>query len=140
MDFTISWQAADMCKYCYIDGRTGTRLYNMWRGIKKRRNAPNNPKYGGRAIRMCAEREGFPTNRSWAMSGGYTDQLTIERKYDEGNFTADNCSWITKAQQARNRRTTRHITIGAETRSLAEWCDRQRLLYARVRARIHKLG
>lgn len=126
-----------MCRY--LDGRTGTRLYNIWRGIKKRCNDTENAKYGGRGIGYCEQWEDYPTFRAWALGAGYADDLTIERDDNDGDYSPANCSWITMGQQARNRRNSHRITLGGETHSLAEWCERQRLPYARVCARINKL-
>ncbi|VWX53298.1 hypothetical protein NOVOSPHI9U_440007 [Novosphingobium sp. 9U] len=89
---------------------------------------------------MCAEWEDYPTFRAWALAGAYAYHLTNERVDNDGNYDPGNCRWIIGRQQARNRRATHRITIGGETRSLAEWCERQRLPYARICARIHKLG
>ena len=55
-------------------GGRGTRLYNIWKGIKKRCNnqaATNYAFYGGRGIRVCTEWEtDFVAFRDWALTHG----------------------------------------------------------------------
>jgi hypothetical protein len=88
-------------------GKCGTRLYRIWRGLFKRchnKNATDYANYGGRGIRVCDEWRDFMAFYKWAMDNGYKDDLTIERKDVNGNYEPGNCCWITKADQAKNRR------------------------------------
>ena len=124
----------------YKDGRTGTRLYNIWRDMHKRCDDLMNMKYGGRGISVCRSWRKFENFREWAMSHGYADDLTIERNDNNKNYTPNNCSWIPKKQQARNRRNTHWITYRGETKSLAAWCEELNMNYAKVNARLTKLG
>ena len=55
-----------------IHGGFGTKLYNVWRGMKKRCYNPKNKffkDYGGRGITVCDEwRDDFAKFRDWAVS------------------------------------------------------------------------
>jgi hypothetical protein len=80
--------------------------------------------YGGRGIVICDEWRGnYQAFRSWAMAHGYADNLTIERKDNDGPYSADNCTWIPLVKQSWNKRNSRRLTIFGETKIVAEWAE-----------------
>ena len=124
--------------------QSGTRLYQIWQGLKGRCYNPHNARYaryGGRGIKVCAEWENdFSAFYSWAMEHGYSDALTIERIDNDGNYDPDNCMWATAKQQARNRKSNIEIKIGNATKTLTEWCEIFQLDYGTVNMRYKRNG
>lgn len=120
----------------------GTRLYQIWQGMKKRCYNPNDARYyryGGRGIVVCDEWENnYIAFYNWAMSNGYSDDLTIDRINNDENYTPDNCRWATNKEQCNNRSTNINITIGNSTKTLAEWCEIFNLDYVKIHARYER--
>lgn len=106
-------------------GMTGTRLYRIWCGMKSRcyyKNHIEYINYGGRGIRVCQDWESsFESFFSWAMVNGYSDNLTIDRIDNDGDYCPTNCRWSTYREQENNRRGLRLLTYKGETKTLSEW-------------------
>lgn len=92
-------------------GQRFTRLYRVWQGMKTRCNTPSSTSYrwyGARGITVCDEwMNNFESFRSWALTHGYRDDLTIDRINVDGNYEPDNCRWATVAEQQHNKRDSR---------------------------------
>lgn len=108
-------------------GMTGTRIYNIWFGMKQRCYYPKNrcyKTYGAEGVTVCEEwRHNFQAFYDWAMSHGYRGDLSIERIDNAKGYSPDNCRWATITEQANNKRNNRLITDNGETHSLAEWAE-----------------
>lgn len=93
-----------------------TRVYRIWRNIKNRVLNPkkeNYINYGGRGITICDEwKNDFMSFYTWAMENGYSDELSIDRIDNEGNYEPSNCRWTTRTMQSRNQRISNKNTSG----------------------------
>jgi hypothetical protein len=96
-------------------GKSCTRMYRIWSGMKVRTN-PNNrgkyPSYSGRGITHCKEWDQFEPFYKWAMENGYSDNMSIDRIDVNGNYEPSNCRWVTMMVQGRNKRNNHLIEIG----------------------------
>lgn len=92
--------------------------------------------YGGRGIKVCNEWHNFESFYVWAIATKYAPGLSIERVNGDKNYSPVNCSWATRKQQARNRKTNIHATINGETKTVAEWIEEKNisrhLVYKRI--------
>ena len=122
---------------------SGTRIYQIWQGIKGRCNNIHNTRfhrYGGRGIKVCKEWENdFSSFYTWAINNGYADDLTIDRIDNDRGYAPDNCRWSTPKGQCNNRETNIKITIGNATKSLTEWCEIFELNPKTVMARYNRI-
>lgn len=90
-----------------IHGDTGSRLYETWKNMHRRCRATSGKShkdYASRGIAVCAKWNAFEKFKTWAMSAGYADHLTIERIDVNGNYEPSNCTWIPHGDQSINRR------------------------------------
>ena len=84
------------------------RLYREWHNMRMRCYYPSCEGYkwyGGRGITVCEEwNKDFGPFRDWALSHGYTDELTLDRIDNDGNYEPSNCRWVSMKEQCTNRR------------------------------------
>lgn len=96
-------------------GMTGTRPYSIYKNMLKRCDYEFDETtynlYGGRGITYdpkWSTFEGF-----WEdMQEGYDDNLTLDRIDVNGNYTKENCRWVTGSIQSYNQRISGHNTSG----------------------------
>ncbi len=84
-----------------------TSEYRIWASIKQRCFNPNNPSYhhyGGRGITMCDEWQDSFVAFSKDMGKRPSLRHSIDRKDNDGDYSADNCRWATQDQQTINSR------------------------------------
>ena len=83
-------------------------LYYAWVNMRSRCTDPNAkyyPEYGGRGITICSEwQESFEHFQIWAISNGYAQGLTLDRADNSKSYCPDNCRWVNRTAQQRNRR------------------------------------
>lgn len=124
--------------------RSQTKIYRTWQLMRNRcenKHDARYDRYGGRGISVCEDwKNDFVKFYNWAMENGYSEDLTIDRIDNDGNYCPENCRWATKEQQARNRSTNINITIGNATKTLTEWCDIFELNYSAVIGRYRRNG
>lgn len=91
----------------YEHGLCGTRLYRIWNDMRSRCDRPQNSNYkwyGGRGISYAPEWKTFSCFLKWALANGYRDGLEIDRIDTDGNYTPENCRFVTHQINCQNRR------------------------------------
>jgi len=127
-----------------MHGMYRTKLYKTWNNMISRcycQSFRNYRNYGGRGITVCEEwKKSFIAFMNWAVANGYSDELTLDRINNDGNYEPSNCRWITNEAQQLNKRTNRHITFHNETKTVKEWAKITGIHPRTITARLDRLG
>lgn len=119
---------------------TKTRLFKIWGAIKERcyRVKHSHYKdYGGRGISMCPEwKDSFDAFYDWAISNGYKEDLTIDRKDVNGNYEPDNCRWVTMKEQLNNKRNNHFIIVDGVKMTISQCAETYKIPKSTIRWRI----
>ncbi len=120
---------------------TGTRLHNIWMGIKRRCYGKNDTcykSYGAKGIILCEEWHEFVNFKAWSDVNGYKENLVIDRRNTYGNYEPSNCRWITQKDNTRNTSRTKFYTFNGETKTLGEWGEILNIAYMTLFRRLEK--
>lgn len=129
------------CVHCY-NGKVrhhmkGTRIYNIWIGMKNRANNHDGTRPTYASIDVdTAWCDNFLTFYNWAMKNGYNDNLTLDRIDNNKGYSPDNCRFVDMIIQANNK--SNNIMINGM--SLRRYCILNNLKYGTVYRRIHNYG
>lgn len=78
--------------------------------------------YGGKGIKVCDEWLQNPKSfEDWALNNGYKNNLTIDRKDSNKDYSPENCRWITFEDNSKYKSTTRVIEVDGIKRTGREW-------------------
>ena len=106
-------------------GLSKSRIYGIWKNMISRCYREKDihyPAYGGRGITVCEEWKNDSSNFfKWAMENGYEEHLTIERKDNDKGYCPENCTWVTKEEQYKNKRQNLMITYNGKTLCAEDW-------------------
>jgi len=123
-------------------GMYNSRLYRIWSLMKERCCNPNRkeyPNYGGRGICICEEWTEAKNFIKWSLNNGYSDELTIDRIDNDGNYCPENCRWVSRKEQMQNRRNNHYISFNGKTLTLTQLAKENGLTYSQLYKRL-KLG
>lgn len=111
-------------------GMKGSRFYQIWADMKRRCTNPRATgyaNYGGRGVYVCESWDTFENFRDdlYDLYLAHADEYgesntTLERKDVDGPYSPENCQWITKAEQNRNKRNVINA-IGVQQGSEGSW-------------------
>ena len=114
----------------YKHGLAHSRIDSIYKSMKDRCYNPNNKRYksyGGRGIKICSLwLENKNAFFEWASSQGYDSNLprgcqTLDRIDVNGDYSPENCRFISIEEQENNRTNNRRITYNGENHTVREW-------------------
>jgi len=82
-----------------------SKLHGVWRQMKRRCTDaawPGFYRYGGRGIKVCGEWKDRLKFVKWAQANGWKPGLQIDRIDNDGDYSPENCRFITCRDNIRN--------------------------------------
>ena len=108
-------------------GKSYTKVYTCWEGIKQRCCNPKTKAYkdyGGRGIQMCERWKNSFEMFLADVGEPPTSHHSIDRIDNDGNYEPGNVRWASRRQQTNNRRTkTTKISFAGMAKTIPEWCE-----------------
>lgn len=110
-----------------VHGLCNHELYKTWSRMKERchnERDTNYSRYGGRGIKVCERwRWSFPAFLE-DMGERPSANHQLDRINNDGNYCPENCRWVPREVQSRNRRTNQVVEINGERMCLTDWAQR----------------
>lgn len=111
----------------------GKRLYKIWGCMKSRcynKNLEAYKNYGERGIKVCKNWiNNYRAFEQWALKNGYNDTLTIDRIDNDSNYEPQNCRWVTRAEQNKNKRNNVYVIYNGNKILLKDYAKKNNLNY-----------
>jgi hypothetical protein len=102
---SVRYKSEDHKKYS--EEERNSKLFKRWRGIWSRtQTGPSNKNYkiyAGKGISVCNEWRDYYAFKSWALSNGFSENLTIDRIENFKGYEPNNCRWVSMAENLKNR-------------------------------------
>lgn len=113
----------NISKSMRVHGMSNSRLFRIWSGMNSRCASYGGYSKLGREV--CPEwssnnEKGFENFRDWAMANGYSDDLSIDRINNDGNYEPNNCRWADRYTQANNTSRNHYYYYNGERKTLSE--------------------
>lgn len=123
-------------------GLAHTRIDNIYKTMISRCYNSNDTKflrYGKRGIKVCDEWKSDRTAfYKWAFHNGYSEELSIDRIDNDGNYEPNNCRWVDAIAQANNKSSNKHILFNGRRLTIAEWSRELGINYQFLWAKLNK--
>lgn len=124
-------------------GKYGTRIYNIWAGMKRRcynRNDISYYRYGAKGIIMSESWRASFISFYNDMFSGYFDKAQIDRIDNTKGYSKENCRWVTIKEQANNKKNVTLYEHNGEKLCSRDWDKKLGLKSGTVNMRIKKYG
>lgn len=120
------------------------RLGKIFRSMKYRcynQSSNHYHRYGGRGIKICDEwLSDIDSFRKWSIDNGYADGLTIDRIDNDGDYSPDNCRWITREEQLNNTSRSVMLSYDGKTQTMTQWAKELNMPTSTLFNRLKVLG
>lgn len=131
-----------MCKSC-SKTKHGALQHPLYRviGHAIRRcyntNDPSYKNYGGRGIEVCAQwRNDRGLFVSWGLRNGWEPGLELDREDNDGDYTPENCRFVSRSVNVNNRRNTLRTVDGVPVADIYNTANYRAVSYSCFSKRI----
>lgn len=126
------------CKTRTLNGLSNHRLYNIWGGMILRTSGKYENTYTLKGIKVCEEWESFLDFYDWGIENGYEEGLQIDRIDNGGDYTPENCRFVTPTENSNNKDTTFYVVYQGNKVSLKVLLREKGIIerYDTIRSRI----
>lgn len=125
----------------HSEKRTYHPVYKAWQNMLSRCTNPRAigyNRYGGRGITVCER---------WRVSANFVEDMlptwfcgaTIDRIDNDGNYTPENCKWVSREDNLRKQRRTNFVEYEGELLTVRQLSQRVTgVSYQTILRRVHK--
>lgn len=118
-----------------------SKEYSTWCSMRTRCNNPNDehwPNYGGRGIKIDPKWNDF--NVFFNDMGNRPRGHTLDRIDNNGNYSKENCRWVTNKIQCANKRTNILFELNGVKKTKTQWAREYNIPYTSFSRMIKKIG
>lgn len=116
-----------------------SKLYRVWDNMKSR--CKRRESYVKKNIKVCDDWiNSYQNFKTWAIHSGYNEGLQIDREDNNGDYTPDNCRWVTPKVNSNNKSTTSFVYYNGVKYSYRDIEDIFGIKMATFRYRVKKYG
>jgi len=114
-------------------------LHATWINMKQRCQNPKSThyqNYGGRGIRVCERWDRDFLAFVADMGERPSQNHTLDRIENNGDYEPTNCRWATRAEQGRNKRNNHLVTYQGVTKPTSAWAEQMGISGTLLRKRL----
>ncbi len=118
------------------------KIFKKWKDMMQRcyKHTDSHKNYRDRGIKVCAAWHDYSVFNIWAKANGFSQDLQIDRINNDGDYSPENCRFITRKQNCNNRSTNRFIEFNSQKKTLSQWQDVTGINQLTIRNRIVAQG
>lgn len=103
--------------------RNRDRLLVVWTDMRSRCIDTNHPAYERYRHFGRPGWDSYEDFASWAIDAGWSYGLEIDRVDNNSGYRPDNCRFVSRKANTRNRKSNRLVTAFGETKTAVEWSE-----------------
>lgn len=106
---------------------TKTKLHKRWESMIARCEYIKHQhykNYGGRGISVYEDWHNYENFRNWALDNGYSEDLSLDRIDNNGNYEPSNCRFVTMKEQSSNKRNNHWVQCGSYNLTISQFSEK----------------